>query len=127
MTVGHTREDRQDTPAPLPPGPEMMLGLWASWVESASKLAGSQGASDRATQGSSFWQVPPDQMAGSLLRGGVRQLGEMLTHDPILRAIEEAFKSGTEPGLASADVAEPAKPTDNKPGTTVDPGTGGLY
>jgi len=42
-------------------------------------------------------------------------------------AIEEAFKSGTEPGLASADVTEAAKPADSKPGTTVDPGTGGLY
>jgi penicillin-binding protein 1A len=42
-------------------------------------------------------------------------------------AIEEAFKPGTEPGLASADVTQSAKPADNKPGTTVDPGTGGLY
>src|ERR1700742_4212123 len=65
MTVGHTYEHRQDTVATLPPGPEMMLGLWASCVESASKLAESQGASGRAPQGPGFWQVSPDQMAGS--------------------------------------------------------------
>ena len=106
MTVGHTHEDRQDTPAPLPPGPEMMLGLWASWVESASKLAGSQVASDPATQGSSFWQVSPDQMAGSLLGGGVRQLGETLSHDPILRAIEEAFNANPLREVVPVDWAE---------------------
>ncbi len=42
-------------------------------------------------------------------------------------AIDEAFKAGTEPSLASADATEPEKPADSKPGTTVDPGTGGLY
>lgn len=43
-------------------------------------------------------------------------------------AIEEAFKSGTEPGLASAeDTNQPAARTDKKTGTAVDQGTGGLY
>lgn len=59
--------------------------------------------------------VPVDAHSGALVTAGSPG------------AIEEAFKSGTEPGLASADVAEPAKPADNKPGTTVDSGTGGLY
>jgi polyhydroxyalkanoate synthase len=109
MTVGHTHEDRQDTFAPLPPGPEMMLGLWASWVESASKLAESQGASDRAAQGSNLWQVSSDQVAGNLLRGGVRQLGEILTHDPILRAIEEAFNANPLHAVIPVDWAEIAR------------------
>jgi hypothetical protein len=40
----------------------------------------------------------------------------------------EAFKSGTEPGLASADSADvTANPANSKPATTVDQGTGGLY
>ncbi|MGH6878172.1 MAG: hypothetical protein ACREHV_12480, partial [Rhizomicrobium sp.] len=42
-------------------------------------------------------------------------------------AIQEAFKSGTEPGLASADATGPAKANGQKPGSTVDQGTGGLY
>jgi polyhydroxyalkanoate synthase subunit PhaC len=109
MTVGHTQDDRQDTPASAPPGPEMMLRLWASWVESASKFAGSQRASDRATQDSSFWQVSHDQRAGSLLRDGMRQLGEMLTHDPILRAIEEAFNANPLREVVPVDWAEIAR------------------
>jgi penicillin-binding protein 1A len=43
-------------------------------------------------------------------------------------AIMEAFKSGTEPGLASAEAEQPNKPAgNNKPAATVDQGTGGLY
>lgn len=43
-------------------------------------------------------------------------------------SILEAFKSGTEPGLASAETIQPANPNkDNKPANTVDQGTGGLY
>jgi len=42
-------------------------------------------------------------------------------------SIMEAFKSGTEPGLASAETDQPNKPANNKPAATVDQGTGGLY
>jgi len=42
-------------------------------------------------------------------------------------AIQEAFKSGTEPGLASAETTQPPNPAANKPGSSVDQGTGGLY
>lgn len=44
-------------------------------------------------------------------------------------AIEEAFKAGTEPGLASVDDAGEATAahTDKKAGAAVDQGTGGLY
>ncbi len=43
-------------------------------------------------------------------------------------SIMEAFKAGTEPGLASADADQPNKPAgNNKPAATVDQGTGGLY
>jgi penicillin-binding protein 1A len=59
--------------------------------------------------------VPVDSHSGAMVSSGAPG------------SIEEAFKSGTEPNLASADLAGPAKPADNKTGTTVDPGTGGLY
>jgi penicillin-binding protein 1A len=47
-------------------------------------------------------------------------------------AIQEAFKSGTEPGLATADTVAPltapaANANGQKPGASVDQGTGGLY
>ncbi|HEY3638461.1 MAG TPA: penicillin-binding protein 1A [Rhizomicrobium sp.] len=61
--------------------------------------------------------VPVDAHSGALVSAGSPG------------AIEEAFKSGTEPGLASADAdpTQPTKPADNKQDTTVDQGTGGLY
>ena len=89
--------------------PKRCLAFGPPGSKSASKLAGSQGASDRATQGSSFWQVSPDQMAGDLLQGGVRQLGEMLAKDPILRAIEKAFNANPLREVVPVDWAEIAR------------------
>jgi penicillin-binding protein 1A len=75
-----------------------------------------------ADQPATPFRVPPgidlvtiDRHSGALVNSG----------DP--GAIQEAFKSGTEPGLASADSDQPQNPNDNKPGATVDQGTGGLY
>jgi len=112
MTVERTRgseqrhatgsgEDRPARPTPLLPGPEMMLGLWTSWVESASRLAGSQGKDAQMP-----WQVSPDQVTGGLLQGGVRQLSETLARDPILRAIEEALNANPLRQVIPVDWAE---------------------
>ena len=75
-----------------------------------------------ADQPATPFRVPPgidlvtiDRHSGALVNSG----------DP--GAIQEAFKSGTEPGLASADSDQPQNPNDNKPGATVDQGTAGLY
>jgi penicillin-binding protein 1A len=75
-----------------------------------------------ADQPATPFRVPPgidlvtiDRHSGALVNSG----------NP--GAIQEAFKSGTEPGLASADSDQPQNPNDNKPGATVDQGTGGLY
>lgn len=43
--------DGQDGLAALSPGPEIMLNLWTSWLESTAKLAGAQGAFSRSTLG----------------------------------------------------------------------------
>ena len=61
--------------------------------------------------------VPVDPHSGALVAAS----------DP--SAIQEAFKSGTEPGLASADAIQPGNNNNsaNKPGNAVDQGTGGLY
>ncbi|HEY3777945.1 MAG TPA: penicillin-binding protein 1A [Rhizomicrobium sp.] len=60
--------------------------------------------------------VPIDPHSGTLVGPGIPG------------SIEEAFKSGTEPGLASAvDTSQPAGHPDKKSGTVVDQGTGGLY
>jgi len=65
--------------------PDMMLGLWTSWVDAASKLASAGGAVP--------WQMSPDQITGDLLRGGIQQLSDLLAKDPILHAIETALNA----------------------------------
>jgi penicillin-binding protein 1A len=60
--------------------------------------------------------VPVDPYSGAVVSGNDA------------KAIQEAFKSGTEPGLASADTVQPTNANpNNKPANTVDQGTGGLY
>jgi penicillin-binding protein 1A len=63
--------------------------------------------------------VPVDPHSGALVNAD----------DP--SAIQEAFKSGTEPGLADegpvGQVPDAAAATNNNPGKAVDEGTGGLY
>ena len=82
----------------------MMLGIWTSWVETASKLASSQGAPGQAS-----WQMSPDQLTGGLLQGGLRQLGDMLAKDPILRATEEALNANPLRQVIPVDWAEIAR------------------
>ena len=67
------------TPGTPSPRPEMMLGLWTSWVESISKLASDMGAAPGGLPGQAPWQMSPDQ-----LTGGLKQLGEMAAKDSIL-------------------------------------------
>jgi polyhydroxyalkanoate synthase len=105
----NTSEDRQDTSAPLPPGPEMMLGLWASWVESAAKMAHSQAAPGEGGPAALPWQISPDQMTGNLLKGSIQQLSEMLAHDPLLRTTEEALNANPLRKVVPVDWAEIAR------------------
>jgi polyhydroxyalkanoate synthase len=94
MVAGKTADSGTDGPnSAASPGPELMLGLWTSWLESASKLAGGQGALGQTTLGASPWQITPDRMTGNLLQGSISQLGEMLARDPILHAAEEALNA----------------------------------
>jgi len=64
---------------------EMMLGLWTSWVESASKLASDLGAAPGSVLGQALWQMSPDQ-----LTSGLKQLGDMAAKDSILASILRA-------------------------------------
>ena len=73
------------TPGTPSPRPEMMLGLWTSWVESVSKLASDMRAAPGGLSGQAAWQMSPDQ-----LTGGLQQLGEMVARDSILNSILRA-------------------------------------
>ena len=54
------------------PRPEMMLGLWTSWVEYVSKLASDMGAAPGSSPGQASRQMSPDQFTG-----GLQQFDEM--------------------------------------------------
>ncbi len=91
----------------VPPGPEMMLGLWAAWAEAASKLG--RGMAPDGAPRPSAWPVPSDQFAGGLLQGGLRQLGDMLAKDPVLRATEDALNANPLHQVIPVDWAEIAR------------------
>jgi len=93
----------QDATAALPfPNAETMLELWTSWVEKASKpVAGVPG------------QIPGhtslDQLSGTVLQGAIRQLGETLAKDPVLRAAEDALNANPLRDVIPVDWAEIAR------------------
>ena len=79
--IGLSLAPVRENTAPGTPS-EMMLGLWTSWVESASKLASDLGAAPGGVLGQALWQMSPDQLTGSL-----QQLREMAAKDSILDSI----------------------------------------
>jgi len=101
MTARQTDDSGKTLQSSLVPGPDMMLGLWTSWMESASKLA-----SAPDMPGGIAWQISPDQVTGNLLQGSLRQLNEMLAKDPILHATEEALNANPLREVIPVDWAE---------------------
>jgi polyhydroxyalkanoate synthase subunit PhaC len=56
------------------PGPDVMLGLWTSWMD---QMSNSTQAS--AGQAKPWWQTTTDAPAADVLVGGVKQLEESLS------------------------------------------------
>jgi polyhydroxyalkanoate synthase len=94
-----------------------MLSLWTGWLESAAKLAGAPGtfAAPGASLGAPLGSplgLPlgsTDQIGGSLLQGGVRQLSEMLAKDPILHTMEQALNANPLREVVPVDWTEIAR------------------
>ncbi len=59
--------------------------------------------------GQAAWSMPSDQVAGGLLQDGMRQIGEMLAKDPILRATEDALNANPLRQVIPVDWAEIAR------------------
>ncbi len=93
----------------VPPGPEMVLGLWTSWVEAASKLGRGMALAPEGLPEQAARPMPPDQLAGSLLQGSMRQLGELLARDPLVRAAEDALNANPLHQVIPVDWAEIAR------------------
>jgi polyhydroxyalkanoate synthase len=86
------------------PGPDVMLGLWASWMDQMSAPA--QAA---AGQGKPWWQMTTDAPAPDALTGGVKQLEEGLSKDPTLRSIDQMWNANPLREVIPIDWAEIAR------------------
>ena len=95
-------------PAPVAPMPDTVLGLWTSWLESAAKLGNGGTPPDGASEPAA-WQVSPDGLAGAALATQVRQLGEAMAKDPVLRAAEDALNANPLREVIPVDWAEIAR------------------
>ena len=86
------------------PGPDAMLGLWASWIDQMA-------ASTRvpADHGRPWWEMTTDNPAESMLSGGVKQLQGGLSQDPTLRAIDEMWNANPLREVVPIDWAEIAR------------------
>jgi polyhydroxyalkanoate synthase len=66
------------------PGPDVMLRLWASWMDQMS--APTQALAD---PGTTWWQMTTDNPVSSFIGGGVNQFQRSLSQDPTLRSIDQ--------------------------------------
>jgi polyhydroxyalkanoate synthase subunit PhaC len=86
------------------PGPDLMLGLWTSWMKTHS-----EGGQDLAGFGSPWWQVSSDDLLGKMLAGGVATLNETLGKDPLLRSVDQMWNANPLREVIPIDWAEIAR------------------
>jgi len=86
------------------PGPDVMLGVWAAWMDRISAPA--QAA---AGEGQPWWQMTPDATRPDVLAGGVKQLEAGLSNDPTLRSIDQMWNANPLREVVPIDWAEIAR------------------
>src|SRR5215210_2399831 len=87
------------------PGPDVMLGLRASWMDQMSAPA--QAA---AGQAKPWWQMTTNiPAAPDVLAGGVKQLQESLSKNPTLRSIDQMWNANPLREVVPIDWAEIAR------------------
>ena len=86
--TGEDSRKSQAQPSGDVPGPDMMLGLWASWMDRISDAAQAS-----AGQSKPWWQMTADAPLPDVLSGGTRQLEEGLSKDPTLRSIDQMWNA----------------------------------
>src|SRR4051812_37495230 len=82
-------------------GPDVMLGMWASWMD---RMAAPAQAS--AGQSKPWWQMTADAATPDVLAGGVKQLEEGLAKDPTLRSIDQMWNANPLREVVPIDWAE---------------------
>ncbi len=91
------------TPSSPTLGPDLMLGLWASWLDSALRFAG--GHLPQATAP----QSPPGELIAGLTQDSMTELGQLLSENPLLRAADAALNANPLHQVIPVDWAEIAR------------------
>ncbi|WP_244470923.1 PHA/PHB synthase family protein [Microvirga massiliensis] len=86
------------------PGPDVMLGLWASWM---GQMPGS--AQTSFDQGRSWWEMTTDTPAARMFDGAIKQFQVSLSQDPTLRAIDQMWNVNPLREVVPVDWAEVAR------------------
>ena len=89
-------------------GPDLMLGMWSSWMDTASSSL--QQWHDRwGDTGAQWWQIAPDAATANLLASSVNQFDNMLRKDPALHAIDQMWNANPLREVVPVDWAEIAR------------------
>ena len=86
------------------PGPDVMLRVWAAWMDRISAPAQAT-----AGEGQPWWQMTPDATRPDVLAGGVKQLEAGLSNDPTLRSIDQMWNANPLREVVPIDWAEIAR------------------
>ena len=86
------------------PGPDVMLGLWASWMDQLSAAVRAS-----ADPGRAWWEMTTRNPAARLMAGGVNQLEASLSQDPTLRSIDQMWNANPLREVVPIDWAEIAR------------------
>src|SRR5687767_482286 len=86
------------------PGPDMMLRLWASWMDQMSSPA-----RVLADPGTAWWQMTTGNPVSSFIGGGVDQFQRSLSQDPTLRSIDQMWNANPLREVVPIDWAEIAR------------------
>ena len=102
-----TGEDTHKSQAQLGgnmPGPDVMLGVWASWMDQMSASVRAPGG-----QSAAWWKMTANNPASSVVAGGVDQLQRSLSQDPTLRSIDQMWNANPLREVVPVDWAEIAR------------------
>jgi polyhydroxyalkanoate synthase subunit PhaC len=97
MSDSNTSREPPHEPGPF--GPDVLLGLWTSWMK------GHAGPHQNWTNPAwSWWQLQPDALGPGA--GDLHQLGQNLAADPLLRSVDQMWNANPLRDVVPVDWAE---------------------